>query len=115
VSSRGRRLPKSLYEDFSGSQRIGHLFMAIRPDLFLPMAEFKERMDTMIQRLKDSVPAEGFEEVLMPGEPEARREEEHKRTGLALTSEVLRTLEAEAYEMGVRLPELSATPLIHDG
>jgi LDH2 family malate/lactate/ureidoglycolate dehydrogenase len=102
---------KSLYEDFSGPQRIGHVFMAIRPDLFMPMADFKQRMDLMIQRLKDAEPAEGCDEVLMPGEPEARREAERLRTGVPLTSEVLRTVEAEAKEVGIPLPELSPTPL----
>jgi LDH2 family malate/lactate/ureidoglycolate dehydrogenase len=102
---------KSLYEDFSGSQRIGHVFMAIRPDLFMPLAEFKTRMDTMIERLKDSQPAEGVEEVLMPGEPEARKEAERRRTGLPLTAEVLASLAAEADPLGVPLPALSPTPL----
>lgn len=102
---------KSLYEDFSGPQRIGHAFMAIRPDLFMPMAEFKQRMDAMLERLKDSEPAEGFDEVLMAGEPEARREQQRLRTGLPLTPEVLRTLEGEANAVGVKLPESSPTPL----
>ncbi len=43
---------KSLYEDLSGPQRVGHVFMAIRPDLFMPLEEFKRRMDTMIERLR---------------------------------------------------------------
>jgi LDH2 family malate/lactate/ureidoglycolate dehydrogenase len=102
---------KSLYEDFSGPQRIGHVFMAIRPDLFMPLAEFKSRMDTMIDRLKDSKPAEGFDEVLMPGEPEERRERERSRTGIPLTAEVLALLRAEAESLGVSLPTLHSAPL----
>ena len=105
---------KSLYEDFSGPQRIGHVFMAIRPDLFMPMADFKARMDTMIERLKDSHPAEGFDEVLMPGEPEARREAERMRTGIPLTDEVLASLRGESVSLGVSLPELFPTPLAAD-
>jgi LDH2 family malate/lactate/ureidoglycolate dehydrogenase len=95
---------KSLYEDFSGPQRIGHVFMAIRPDLFMPMVDFKQRMDTMIERLKAAEPAEGFEEVLMPGEPEARREEERLRTGIPITAEVRASLETEAQALGVAMP-----------
>jgi len=102
---------KSLYEDFSGPQRIGHVFMAIRPDLFMPMAEFKQRMDTMIDRLKDSQPADGFDEVLMPGEPEARREEERTRTGIPLTAEVLASLETEAADLKVAMPHSSLVPI----
>jgi L-2-hydroxycarboxylate dehydrogenase (NAD+) len=102
---------KSLYEDFSGPQRIGHVFMAIRPDLFLPMADFKQRMDTMIDRLKDSEPADGFDEVLMPGEPELRREAELAQTGLPITAEVLASLENEAEAAAVAMPEFSPTPI----
>ena len=102
---------RSLYEDFSGPQGIGHVFMAIRPDLFLPMAEFKERMDSMIERLKDAEPIEGVEEVLMPGEPELRREMERLRTGLPISAEVLASLDAEARKLNVAIPALSTTPL----
>jgi LDH2 family malate/lactate/ureidoglycolate dehydrogenase len=102
---------KSLYEDFTGPQRIGHVFMAIRPDLFMPMATFKARMDVMIDRLKDSGPVEPGGEVLMPGEREARCEAERSRTGVPLTAEVLRTLAPEAAAAGLALPEVSATPL----
>ena len=102
---------KSLYEDFSGPQGIGHVFMAIRPDLFMPLAEFKARMDTMIERFKESQPGDGVAEVLMPGEPEARREAERRRTGVPLTDEVLASLRGEAVSLGVSLPELSPTPL----
>jgi LDH2 family malate/lactate/ureidoglycolate dehydrogenase len=102
---------KSLYEDFSGPQRIGHVFMAMRLDLFTSMADFKQRMDTMIERLKDSGPADRCDEVLMPGEPEARSETERLQTGIPLTAEVLASLRVEADTLGVALPELSSIPI----
>ena len=102
---------RSLYEDFSGPQGIGHVFVAIRPDLFMPMEQFRQRMDDMIERLKDSEPAEGFDEVLMPGEPEARHEVERRRTGIPITAEVLASLEVEASQANIPMPTLSATPI----
>lgn len=102
---------RSLYEDFSGPQRIGHLFLAMRPDLFLPLAEFKARMDLMLERLKAAGPAEGFDEVLMPGEPEARQAAVRRRTGIPLSPAVLATLRAEAADLGLALPEPSPEPL----
>lgn len=102
---------RSLYEDFSGPQGIGHVFMAIRPDLFMPMADFKARMDSMIERLKNSEPAEGMDEVLMPGEPEVRQEAERSRSGLPITPQVLASLEAEAAQAGIPMPDLSPTPI----
>jgi len=102
---------RGLYEDFSGPQGIGHVFLVIRPDLFMPLAEFQARMDEMIERLKASGPAEGVDEVLMPGEPEVREEARRSRTGLPLGPEVLAALEAEAAQAGVPLPPLSPRPL----
>jgi LDH2 family malate/lactate/ureidoglycolate dehydrogenase len=92
---------RSLYEDFSGPQRIGHVFVAMRPDPFMPLADFKHRLDTMIERFKASEPADAFDEMLMPGEPEARREVERRRTGLPITTEVLASIQAEAAALGI--------------
>jgi len=50
--------------------------------------------------------------VLMPGEPEARREAKQLQTGLPITSEVLASLQAEAQEFGIALPEFSLTPFM---
>ena len=47
----------------------------------------------------------------MPGEPEARREAERRRTGVPLTDEVLASLRGEAVSLDVPLPTLSPTPL----
>jgi len=70
-------------------------------------------MDTMITRLKASEPAAGFDEVLMPGEPEARREAERSRTGIPLTAEVLASFGTEAAAAGIPLPALSKAPIVN--
>jgi LDH2 family malate/lactate/ureidoglycolate dehydrogenase len=97
----------SLYGDFSGPQRIGHVFMAIRPDLFMELEEFKNRMDTMIDRYTSSPKAEGFDEILMPGELEEREEAKRRVTGLPVSPEVAEELRREAAELGVPFPESS--------
>lgn len=101
---------RSLYEDFSGPQRIGHVFMAIRPDLFVSMDSFKDYMDTMIERFTGSPKAAGFEEILMPGEPEERAEAERLKTGIPLTAKVVEMLKLEAEQMDVVFPEGSMSP-----
>lgn len=95
----------SLYGDFSGPQRIGHVFMAIRPDLFMPLEEFKERMDTMIERYTSSPKAEGVDEILMPGELEEREEAERRLTGIPVPPEIAEELRREAGGLGVLFPE----------
>jgi L-2-hydroxycarboxylate dehydrogenase (NAD+) len=102
---------KSLYFDHSEPQNVGHLFFAIRPDLFLSMTDFEARMDTFYERIKQLPRAAGVDEIMMPGEPEARREAERRRTGIPVTDNVVVDLTAEAEQIGVAFPKGSTEPL----
>ena len=92
---------KSLYFDHSEPQNVGHLIIALRPDLFMPREEFTRRMDAFVERAKASPRAPQFEEILMPGEPEDRRTAVLWREGIPLSPEVLSDLDAEAEKLGV--------------
>ncbi|MFH2132128.1 MAG: Ldh family oxidoreductase [bacterium] len=89
------------HSDLSGSQNVGHFFMAIKPDLFMPLEEYKSRMDTLISRSKACEKAAGFKEILIPGEPEARTENERRATGIPLTPDVVKILRTEAAIVGI--------------
>jgi len=102
---------KSLYFDHSEPQNVGHLFVAIRPDLFLSTTAFEARMDAFHERIKALPRAAGVDEILMPGEPEARREEERRRTGIPVSDNVVADLRAEGERTGVPFPPGSADPL----
>lgn len=102
---------RSLYEDFSGPQRIGHVFMAVRPDLFLSLSEFKNRMDLMIERYSTSPTADGVEKILMPGEPEARAETQRSATGIPIGEKMISLLKKEGQDAGVPFPKMSPVPL----
>ncbi|WP_114965855.1 Ldh family oxidoreductase [Alkalilacustris brevis] len=83
---------KSLYFDHSEPQNVGHLFFAIRPDLFLSMTDFEARMEEFNCRIKALPRAAGVDEVLMPGEPEARAEAARQKSGIPITDDVLADL-----------------------
>lgn len=102
---------KSLYFDHSAPQNVGHLFIAIRPDLFMPREAFEHRMDAFVERVKDLPRAAGFDEILMPGEPEERTERMRRTTGIPITNDVARDLRAEAELAGIPFPESSPAPL----
>jgi L-2-hydroxycarboxylate dehydrogenase (NAD+) len=95
---------KSLYFDFSGPQNVGHFFLAIKPDLFMPREEYEGRMQAFAARAKSCPRAAGFEEILLPGEPEARTAEQRQRDGIPLTADVLQALAQEAELVRVPLP-----------
>jgi LDH2 family malate/lactate/ureidoglycolate dehydrogenase len=102
---------KSLYFDHSAPQNVGHLFVAMRADLFLPREEFEDRMDTFVRRAKGLPRAPGVDEILIPGEPEERTAAQRRRTGIPVTADVTDQLRAEAEQAGVPFPEGSAEPL----
>ena len=70
----------------------------------MPMDAFEDRMQTLVERVKAQPRAEGFEEILMPGEPEDRNEQERRAQGIPLTPDVVLTLEAEGQKVGVTFP-----------
>jgi LDH2 family malate/lactate/ureidoglycolate dehydrogenase len=102
---------KSLYFDHSAPQNVGHLFIAMKPDLFISRQEFDERADIFVERVKNLPRAAGFSEIMIPGEPEEKAEQTRQRTGVPLTDKVSSELRAEAERAGVAFPAASAAPL----
>lgn len=93
------------FTGLDGYQGVGHFFVAIKADLFLPMTVFEARMEALAQRAKGQPRAEGFEEILMPGEPECRTEAIRRREGIPLTPDVVTALQAEGGRVGEPFPE----------
>jgi LDH2 family malate/lactate/ureidoglycolate dehydrogenase len=68
-------------------------------------------MDLLVQRVHDSPRAEGFDEILMPGEPEARQERHRLRHGIPYAGNDLAPLLEIAERVGVAPLSVSAAPL----
>lgn len=95
---------KSLYFDHSEPQNVGHLFFAIKPDLFMSLTDFGSRMDEFYGRIKELPRAAGIDEIMLPGEPEQRREEQRRREGIPVTANVVADLTAAGKASGVSFP-----------
>jgi LDH2 family malate/lactate/ureidoglycolate dehydrogenase len=63
---------------------VGSLYIALDPAFFVGRQEFAARMARLAAVIKATPPAPGVEEVLIPGEPEARAAEEALARGIAL-------------------------------
>jgi L-2-hydroxycarboxylate dehydrogenase (NAD+) len=83
---------------------IGHFFGAMRIDAFRPAEEFKHHMDKWIRRFRSATPAPGFQQVLIPGDPEREMEAERLANGIPLLSAVVEDLKALAVKLGVEFP-----------
>jgi LDH2 family malate/lactate/ureidoglycolate dehydrogenase len=89
------------FTDLEKPQNVGHFFMAMRADLFLPMSEIHERMDVLTTRVHEIPKAEGFAEALMPGEIEAREDVKRRRFGIPYSKSEIDILTAEAARFGI--------------
>ena len=99
------------YKTYDRPQNVGHFFLALKPDLFIPEADYRARMDTLFERVRACPKAEGFDEILVPGEPEVRLEAEHRRSGIPYAPSEIATLQAEATRAGVAPLAVSEQPL----
>lgn len=68
---------------------IGHFFGAMRIDAFRPAQDFKDNMDNWIRRFKNAKTIDGYDSVIIPGEPEAALEKERMINGIPLLQPVI--------------------------
>ncbi len=100
--------------DYDKPQNVGHFFLAMKTDLFVTQDEYLRRMDRLVQRVHACPTAEGFPEVIMPGERERRYEAKHRRTGVPYAAKEVAALQQEADRAGLPHLPVSDAPLALD-
>ncbi|MEK9745335.1 MAG: Ldh family oxidoreductase, partial [Candidatus Puniceispirillum sp.] len=81
------------YHNWDDPQNVGHFFMALKPGVFITEQAFRDRMDILVQRVKAVPLADGFDEILMPGEKEARLADDRRQNGIPYAAADLALLE----------------------
>jgi LDH2 family malate/lactate/ureidoglycolate dehydrogenase len=79
--------------------RASQTFIAI--DAMRMQPEFAERVDWLVGRVKDTLPASGFDEVLVANEPELRTEQKRLAEGIPIPDGTYASLIAGAVRVGV--------------
>jgi LDH2 family malate/lactate/ureidoglycolate dehydrogenase len=88
---------------------VSQSFLAIDIERFMPLLEFKVRLERFVADLKSTAPAEGFDAVLTAGEPEWRTEQKRLREGIPIPNEVWQTLLKLRSQLGVNEPAASTS------
>lgn len=83
---------------------VSHTFIALDIAWFMPVDEFKARMDNFVAQMKSAKLRPGVEEILVPGELEYRREQAYRRDGAKLDEVIFDRLKALADELGIEFP-----------
>jgi len=91
----------SLFGDLDRPQEVGHFFMAINIESFMPLETFKKRMDSMIRRIRNSEKAVGFDRIYMPGEIEYEKTLELQKTGIPVNEKVIAELNDLAASLNI--------------
>ncbi len=89
---------------FSPRHEQGWWFAAWRIDAFRDAAEFKADMKRMVDHLHALRPAPGVEQVLVPGDPEARARQERTRLGIPLDEPTIEQLRELGASLGLEMP-----------
>jgi len=90
--------PTMLRQD---GQDQGTVLMAVNVEAFGPLDTFEGMVAEFSQRIKAIDPAPGYDEVLVPGEPERRSQAERERTGIPLPEKTWERLRETAASVGL--------------
>lgn len=85
---------------------VGHFMVAIKPDLFMDLEEFKSRMDYLYQRVVGSDKMACVDQIYFPGEIEQIMQEKRLAEGIPFTEAEILGLNQEADLVGVGKLEL---------
>jgi len=85
-------------------QDVSHTFIALDIAWFMPVDEFKARMDDFVAEVKSSKTRPGFDEILVPGEIDYHREQDYRTNGARLDAKIFDELAELAQTLGIDFP-----------
>ena len=84
----------------------GVFFEVINIEDFVPIDEFKNRIDALIRRIKSSKLRPGFKEIMLPGEPELRTEMKRQKEGIYIPERTWKEMMEIAEKKGINVAAL---------
>ncbi|MDO8303127.1 MAG: Ldh family oxidoreductase, partial [Sedimentisphaerales bacterium] len=83
-----------------------HSFMAINIGAFIPIDQFKQRMDRLIQFIKSAPKAKNADRIYLPGEMEWEARAKAIKSGMMLPDHVMMRLQGLADDFGLSIKKL---------
>ena len=84
-------------------ENVGHFFFAIDPSVFMPLTEFKARLDETLREARLAPTKVGTERICIPGELEAEIKQNREQEGIPLSAVLTAELVALGEKVGVPL------------
>lgn len=95
---------KGFGRELSEPLRVSHGFCAIDIERFIPLHQFRSRMDEMIREIKKSEPMENVDRVYLPGERGFITRKERQELGIPLWSKLVEDLKRLSQRLNVKFP-----------
>jgi len=95
------RTTPHFWTDYEHPQNVGYFITVIDPSKFLPLEEFEDRVDDMLEEFKNCPTAPGVSRVFVPGEIEAGKERVSAAEGIELSDAIADELRRVGKEFGV--------------
>lgn len=92
-----------LYDTGDQPQNVGHFFLALSVEAFMPPSMFGERMDQLVREVRAQPRQPDVDRIYVPGEWEYEQAAQNRRAGIALPATGVRELDALADRVGVKL------------
>ena len=83
---------KDPFDDFTGPQNIGHLFLVLKPNLFV--GNYNQRIKENIKRIKKLPKIKGVKEILYPGQSKFRRFKKNHKKEIKISLNIAKDLES---------------------
>jgi LDH2 family malate/lactate/ureidoglycolate dehydrogenase len=83
---------------------VGHILCAINPEAFLSRDEFDDRLEKLVEEVKQAPPIDPEHPVLLPGEPEFKRMEQRRVEGIPIDRNTVIKLHELSKELQVNCP-----------
>ena len=83
---------KDPFDDFTGPQNVGHLFLTINPNVF-PGNSFLKEMKKNIKLVKKLPKAKGFSSIMYPGERKNKIYKKNINKDISIPSKILKEME----------------------
>jgi LDH2 family malate/lactate/ureidoglycolate dehydrogenase len=86
-----------------GRMNVSQTFLAIDIKRFMPVEEFRQRVEHFVAMMKSTPPAEGYDEVLVAGDPQWRAERQRSIEGISIPEATWRLIARTADKLGISL------------
>ncbi|MBI2843449.1 MAG: Ldh family oxidoreductase [Armatimonadetes bacterium] len=89
------------YKDVSEPCNVGSMFIAIDVGMFMPIDEYKTRMDHLIRLIRSAPRAPDVERIYLPGEIEQEKEDHARAEGVSVSDITIDSLRELASDLGL--------------